>query len=105
MFVSRQHHFSGLAWCFGRRRGERTYLSDRRDKKLKARKSMSRSKRGKLIEVELTRIRQMVEQVDNDYLLYFIDMAISEVGASDNNYRNDNKKDSALRGISGLKQG
>jgi hypothetical protein len=33
----------------------------------------------KLIEVELITIRGMAQQVNNDYLLYIIDMAIAEV--------------------------
>ena len=41
------------------------------------------SRRGKkmheLIEIELTRVRRMAEQVDDRFLLYLIDMAILEV--------------------------
>jgi hypothetical protein len=54
---------------------------------------MSISARRKLIEIELTKIRGMAEQVADDYLVYFIDMAISEVETK-LNYRNDNKEKS-----------
>jgi hypothetical protein len=53
------------------------------------------SKRGKLIEAELTRIRRVAEGIQNDYLLYFIDMAIAEV-ESKPKYRNDNKETFAM---------
>ena len=53
---------------------------------------MSISARRKLIEIELTKIRGLAEQVNDDYLVYFIDMAISEVEARIN-YRNDNKEE------------
>jgi hypothetical protein len=55
---------------------------------------MSISARRKLIEIELTKIRGLAEQVNDDYVVYFIDMAISEVEARLNNYRNDNKEKS-----------
>jgi hypothetical protein len=59
----------------------------------------------KSIEVELTRIRRIAEQANNDYLLYYIDIAISEAGGKPN-HRNDNRSGSAVRtAISGLKQG
>jgi hypothetical protein len=51
---------------------------------------MSISARRKLIEIELTKIRGMAEQVDDDHLVYFIDMAISEIETK-LDYRNDNK--------------
>ncbi len=47
------------------------------------------SARRKLIEIELTKIRGMAEQVDNDHLIYFIDMALSEIETK-LDYRNDN---------------
>ena len=49
---------------------------------------MSISKERKLIEAALTKIRHVAEQIHDDYLLYFIDMAIAEVG-SKSSYRND----------------
>jgi hypothetical protein len=55
---------------------------------------MSISARRKFIEIELAKIRGMAEQVDDDHLVYFIDMAISEV-ATKISYRNDNKEKSA----------
>jgi hypothetical protein len=56
----------------------------------------------KSIEVELTRIRRIAEQADNDYLLYFIDIAISEAGGKPT-HRKDNRGGSALgSAISGL---
>jgi hypothetical protein len=60
----------------------------------KVRKSMSISARRKLIEVELTKIRGLAEQVDDDHLVYFIDMAISEIETKPD-FRNDNKEKSA----------
>jgi len=48
------------------------------------------SEQPNLIEVELTRIRAMAEQVCNDYLIYIIDMAIAEV-ESKSGHGNDNK--------------
>jgi hypothetical protein len=61
---------------------------------------MSNSAR-QIIEIELTKIRGMAERVDDDHLVYFIDMAISEVGTK-RSYRNDNKEKSAkLTVISG----
>ena len=44
-----------------------------------------------MIEIELTKIRRMAEQVDNDHLVYFIDMAISEIETK-LDYRNDNNR-------------
>jgi hypothetical protein len=52
------------------------------------------SARRKLMEIELTKIRGMAEQVDDDHLVYFIDMAISEIETK-LNYRNDSKEKSA----------
>ena len=49
------------------------------------------SARRKLIEIELTKIRGMAEQVDDDHLVYFIDMAISEIETKID-YRNDNNR-------------
>jgi hypothetical protein len=42
---------------------------------------ISISEQRKIIEAELAKIRREAEQVHNDYLLYFIDMAIAEVRA------------------------
>jgi hypothetical protein len=59
----------------------------------------------KSIEAELTRIRRIAEQADNDYLLYFIDIAISEAGGKPA-HRNDNGDGSGLgTAMSGFKQG
>jgi len=44
----------------------------------------------KLIEVELITIRGLAQQVNNDYLLYIIDMAIAEVNCK-SICGNDNK--------------
>jgi hypothetical protein len=52
---------------------------------------MSLSEQLKLIEVELTMIRSMAAQVNDDYLLYIIDMAIAEVD-SKSIFGNDNKE-------------
>jgi hypothetical protein len=66
---------------------------------------MSISAQRKLIEIELTKIRGLAEQVNDDYLVYFIDMAISEVEAR-LNYRNDNKEKSTKPVvISGARKG
>ena len=51
---------------------------------------MSISEQLKSIEVELTMIRSMAAQVNDDYLLYIIDMAIAEVD-SKSMCGNDNK--------------
>jgi len=68
-------------------------------------KSMSSFELRKSIEVELTKIRRIAEQADNDYLLYYIDIAISEAGGKPN-HRNDNSGGPGLRtAMSGLKQG
>jgi hypothetical protein len=50
---------------------------------------MSTSKERKLIDAALTKIRRVAEQIHDDCLLYFIDMAIAEV-ASKSSYRNNN---------------
>jgi hypothetical protein len=52
---------------------------------------MSISARRKLMEIELTKIRDMATQIDGDHLVYFVDMAISEV-ATRLDYLNDNKE-------------
>jgi hypothetical protein len=49
---------------------------------------MSNSTLRELIKVELTRIRGIAEEANNDCLLYVIDMAISEVETK-SHYRND----------------
>ena len=51
------------------------------------------SKERKLIEAELTKVRRVAEQIHDDCLVYFIDVAIAEA-ASKSNYRND---ESSLR--------
>ena len=52
---------------------------------------MSSSTPRELIKVELTRICRIAEKVNNDCLLYFIDMAISEVETK-SHYRNDKRE-------------
>ncbi len=56
---------------------------------------MSSSTLRELIKVELTRIRGIAEGANNDCLLYFIDMAISEVETKSHS-RNDKGEVSTL---------
>ena len=57
---------------------------------------MSSSTLQELIKVELIRIRGIAEEANNDCLLYFIDMAISEV-ENKSSYLKDKIKVSTLR--------
>jgi len=59
-------------------------------------KSMPRLTLQELVKVELTRIRGIAEEANNDALLYFIDMAISEV-QTNFHYRNDKGEVYTLR--------
>jgi len=56
---------------------------------------MSSSTLRESIKIELTRIRGIAEEANNDCLLYFIDMAISEVETK-SHYRSDKREVSTL---------
>ena len=56
------------------------------------------------MEIELIKIRGMAAQVDDDCLVYFIDMAISEVGTRLNNREDSKEKFAKPIAISGYRK-